>query len=513
MNNIVNNKRIAKNTLLLYIRTLLLMAISLYTSRVILKILGIENYGIYNVVGGVVTMFAVVSGALSSAISRYITFELGKGEITNLQKVFSMSINIQIGISIIVFILGELVGGWFLNYKMNIPIDRITAANFVLQCSLITFIINLISIPYNACIIAHEQMGAFAYISLLEAILKLLSVYVLATFSYDKLSMYAILLVFISIIIRFIYRYYCKKHFPESHYKFIFDKKLLREMISFAGWSFLGHAAYIFNTQGVNILMNLFFGVSFNAARGIVTQVESAVLQFVNNFTVAVNPQITKSYASGDLNYMFTLVCKGTKYAYFLLLIIVLPIIFESNQVLQIWLGIVPNEAPTFLRLALIGSLMFILGNTIVTAVSATGRIKKYQTWITTIGCLVFPLTWAGYKLGLPAYASYIIYTFIYFCLIFVRLYLFQELFHYSIRIFIKQVLLRLAGVSIISIILPLIVFNILNESILRFIITFITCLISTFISIYCIGLDYKEKLFFIERIKIYILSKHKRSI
>lgn len=502
MNNTTNNERIAKNTLFLYIRTLLLMCISLYTSRVILNVLGVENYGIYNAVGGVVTMFSVISGALSSAISRYITFELGSGDTNRLQKIFSMSINIQIGISVIIFILGELIGVWFLNYKMNIPVNRILAANIVLQCSLVTFIINLISIPYNACIIAHEQMKAFAYISLLEAILKLFSVYCLVTLPFDYLSMYAILVLFVSIIIRFIYGFYCKKHFSESRYKFTYNKNLLKEMISFAGWSFFGNAAYIFNTQGVNILMNIFFGVTFNAARGIVTQVESTILQFVNNLTTAINPQITKSYATGELDYMVSLVFRGTKYAYYLLYLIILPIILEANQILNIWLGFVPKETPIFLRLALIGSLMFILGNTTVTAISATGNIKKYQIWITTIGCLVFPLTWIGYKLGLPAYISYIIYIIIYFCLVFVRLYLFREQFHYPIILFLKKVFFKITNISVISLIVPLIICRILEESVFRLIVTFLICFISTGTTIFIIGLEKNEKDFFIKKVK-----------
>ena len=304
-----NNKRIAKNTLLLYVRTLFIMLVTLYTSRVVLNTLGVSDYGIYNVVGGVVAMFSVISVSLSSSISRFITYELGHGDFDKLKRIFSTSINIQVGISLVILVLAEVFGVWFLNTKMNIPAERMTAANWVLQCSLLSFIIGLISVPYNACIIAHERMSAFAYISILEVVLKLAVVYMLLVSPYDKLATYAVLLVVVALIVRLTYGQYCKRHFEESRYRFVHDKSLIKEMTGFAGWSFFGNGAYMLNTQGVDMLINIFFGVTFNAARGVATQVQNAVMQFVNNFTVAVNPQITKSYASGEREYMYKLVC------------------------------------------------------------------------------------------------------------------------------------------------------------------------------------------------------------
>ena len=326
-----NNKRIAKNTLLLYVRTLFIMLVTLYTSRVVLNTLGVTDYGIYNVVGGVVMMFSVISGSLSSSISRFITYELGHGDFDRLKRIFSTSINIQIGISLVILVLAELFGVWFLNTKMNIPAERLSAANWVLQCSLLSFIINLISVPYNACIIAHERMSAFAYISILEAVLKLAVVYMLLVSPYDKLVTYAILLVIVALLIRLTYGQYCRRHFEESRYQFVYDKPLVKEMTSFAGWSFFGNSAYMLNVQGVDMLINIFFGVTLNAARGVATQVQNAVMQFVNNFAVAVNPQITKSYAAGEREYMNKLVCRGARFSYFLLLIFVVPLVCEGR--------------------------------------------------------------------------------------------------------------------------------------------------------------------------------------
>ena len=410
-----NNKRIAKNTLLLYFRTLFIMLVTLYTSRVVLNTLGVTDYGIYNVVGSVVMMFSVISSSLSSSISRFITYELGHGDFEKLKRIFSTSVNIQIGISGIILILAEIFGMWFLNEKMNIPAGRLGAANWVLQCSLLSFVINLISVPYNACIIAHERMSAFAYISILEAVLKLAVVYMLLVSPYDKLATYAVLLVVVALIIRMAYSLYCRRHFEESRYRFVYDKPLIKEMTSFAGWSFFGNGAYMLNVQGVDMLINIFFGVTLNAARGVATQAQNAVMQFVNNFTVAVNPQITKSYASGEMEYMHKLVCRGARFSYFLLFLFVVPIVCEADYILRLWLKIVPENAPLFLRLALFGSLMMSLGNSLLTGIFATGNIKRYQLWVTIVGCLVFPLTWIAFKLGFPPATTYIIFIIIYF--------------------------------------------------------------------------------------------------
>ena len=495
MSNIsANNKRIAKNTLLLYFRTLFIMAVTLYTSRVILNTLGVTDYGIYNVVGGVVAMFSVISGSLSSSISRFITYELGHGDFDKLKRIFTTSVNIQIGISLIVLVFGETVGLWFLNEKINIPSERLTAANWVLQCSLLSFIINLISVPYNACIIAHERMSAFAYISILEAILKLAVVYMLLISPYDKLFSYAVLLVIVALLIRLTYGQYCKRHFEESRYSFVYDKSLIKEMTGFAGWSFFGHGAYILNTQGIDMLINIFFDVTLNAARGIATQVQNAVMQFVNNFTVAVNPQITKSYATGEMKYMYKLVCRGARFSYFLLFLFVVPIVCETNFILQIWLKIVPEYAPVFLRLSLFGALMTLLGNSMLTAISATGNIKRFQLWITAVGCLVFPLTWIAFKFGVPPQATYVIYIVIYFLLNFVRLYISKGLLKFPVRLYLSDVILRVIIVSVVSFVLPLLVVCNLEEGFLRLCITCIVSVISTVSVIFIFGLEKTER-------------------
>ena len=488
-----NNKRIAKNTLLLYFRTLLIMAITLYTSRVILNALGVEDYGIYNVVGGVVAMFSLLSGSLSNAISRFITFELGRGDIRRLSVIFSTSVNIQLGLSLLIMVLGAVVGGWFLNTQMNIPEGR-TAANWVLYCSLLMFCVNLVSIPYNASIIAHERMAAFAYVSILEASLKLLICYLIVISPFDKLISYAILLVVVALVIRLVYGVYCNRHFEECRYRPVHDRSLLKQMGSFAGWQFLTNCCWMFNTQGVNILINIFFGVALNAARGVATQVDGSIQQFVNNFMTAVNPQITKDYAAGKLKEMFTLVCRGAKFSYFLLMLFAIPVMLETEYVLTLWLKTVPDHTVTFLRLTIIGSMLNMLGGTGLTACMATGNIKRYSIWISSVGVLVFPLTWVAFKCGLPVESTYIVFIMVYIGVNIVRLYIMKGLLHFPPVLFVRKVVVPIVIVTPVAVILPFIVANSFEQSFWRLCLTVVVSLISSSAAIFLIGLTGGER-------------------
>ena len=492
-----NSKRIAKNTLLLYFRMLFMMGVSLYTSRVVLNTLGVEDFGIYNVVGGFITMFTALSGSLSSSISRFITFELGKENMQRLKTVFSTGVNIQLGMSVLVVVLAETIGIWFLNNKMSMPIDRLDAAKWVFQCSIFTFVLNLLSVPYNAAIIAHEKMSAFAYISVVEVTLKLLIVYMLTVSPFDKLKSYAVLLLCIGAVIRFIYEYYCKRHFKECKYHVVFDKSILKEMTSFAAWSFFGNGVYMFNTQGINILMNLYFGVAVNAARGVATQAEAALKQFVNNFTMAVNPQITKSYAQNDLGYMHKLVCRSAKYSAFLMMFFAVPIILETQAILTLWLKTVPDYATVFLQWIVISSFMdTVFANSLVTSMFATGRIKKYQIVVTTIACLVFPLSWFAFKMGFEPQVGYIIYFIIYTILVFVRLYLLRNMIKLSIRMYVREVLYKVILVMAICFALPSLLLIIMDAGYMRLLLVCVTSLIVTVATEYYIGLTKNERFF-----------------
>lgn len=501
--NISNNKRIAKNTVLLYIRTLIILVIALYTSRVVLQALGVDDYGTYNVVGGFVAMFSLLSGSLSNAISRYITFELGKDDKNRLMEVFSTSVTVQIILAVIVIVLAEIVGVWFLNVKMNIPDGRMVAANWVFQCSLLTFAINLISIPYNACIIAHERMNAFAYVSILEAVLKLGAVLLLFVVGFDRLIVYAVLLVIVATVIRLIYGVYCDRHFDECKYHFSLNKPLIKEMTSLAGWNMLGSSGAILNSHGINLLMNLFFGVTVNAARGLAVQVNSAVTQFVNSFTTAVNPQITKSYAKEEKDYMFKLVAMSSKYSFYLMLMLVAPIIVEAPFLLKLWLKTVPDYTVLFVRLTLVASLISTLSSPLYTLALATGNIKKYQIVVGSLSLSCFFVTYVCYKLGLPVESAYYAYIIIQVVILVARLKIVSDLTELNLMQFSSSVLSKVVFVSLIVVVILYLSKSIFVSStfVNSLVIIFIACVVS-FISIVLIGLDSYERNFFINLLR-----------
>ena len=483
-----NNKRIAKNTLLLYLRLILTMGVGLFTSRVVLNTLGVEDYHY------IVSMFTLLTSSLSAAIGRFINVSLGKGDIQRLKTVFSTSVTIMLVMSVIMLIVAEPISLWFLNNKMNIPEGRMYAANWVLQFSLLSFVVNLISVPYNAIIIAHERMGVYAYMSIFDVTMKLVIVYMLYISPFDKLITYSFLFLCVGIIDRIIYGVYCGRHFEEAHYRFVFDKSLLKNMGSFAGWNLFGSGSYLFNTQGVNIITNIFFGVTANAARGVANQVEGIVKQFVTNFTTAINPQIMKSYAKGDMDYLYSLVCRGAKFSYLLMLLFVVPFMFETEVLMQLWLKNYPPEAPMFLRLSLIGTMFDMLGNSTANAAWATGHIKKYYMYVATIGCLVFPISWGLFALGCPAYMSYVVFIVVYFILMFVKVQIIKGLISFNPIMYYKEVLGRIFPATIVSFILPAFFYFNMDSSLVRTFIVIVASGLSTVASIYYVGMTKHER-------------------
>lgn len=507
-----NNKRIAKNTMLLYGRMLLLMAISLYTSRVILNALGVEDYGIYNIVGGVVAMFSMLSGSLSAAISRFITFELGKGNKENLAKVFSASVTIQLGICAIVMLLAETVGLWFLNSKMVIPENRLYAANWVYQLSLVTFVISLVSIPYNAAIIAHERMSAFAYISIFEAVNKLIVAYFIIISPIDKLIIYAIMIAMIAIIIRLIYGVYCKKRFEECTYHFIYDHELLKQMFGFAGWNFIGASSALLRDQGGNIVINLFCGPAVNAARGIAFQVNTAVHSFVTNFMTALNPQITKSYASGDYQYMMTLLFQGARLSYYILLLLSLPVIVNTHYILHIWLGQVPEHTVLFVQLVLIFGMCESISSPLITAMLATGKIRNYQLVVGGFQMLNLPVSYILLRFGaIPETVLIVAIVISQLCLV-SRLYMLRGLIGLKARDFIKKVYANVIEVTILSVIVPFLLAIVLNNDFLNFIVLSIITVVSTLLVVFYVGCTMEERQFVVSKVKMIILKKYDKN-
>ena len=497
-----NKKRIAKNTLLLYVRMLFLMVISLYTSRVILNALGVTDFGIYNVVGGVVAMFSILSGSLSAAISRFITFELGKKDEEGLRKVFSASVTIQLALSAIIVVLIEAVGVWFLNEKMSIPANRLYAANWVMQFSVITFVINLISVPYNATIIAHERMSAFAYISIFEGIGKLAVAFLIMLAPFDRLIFYSILMCFIAVSVRLIYGTYCKRHFSECSYHFKWDKNLLMKMFSFAGWNFIGASSALLRDQGGNIILNLFFGPAVNAARGVAMQVNNAITGFVTNFMTAVNPQITKSYASGDRDYMMTLIYQGARLSFYILLFLSLPVLVNTHYILVIWLKLVPEHAVAFVQLILIFALSESISNPLVTAMLATGNIKNYQIVVGGLQLMNLPLAYLFLKLGYQPESVLVVSIIISQCCLGARLYMLRGMIGLSSKAYLLRVYLNIILVSIFAAVIPVFLSTKLQESFMTLVSLCLVSVITSSLSIFYVGCNAKERTFVISKTK-----------
>jgi len=502
------NSRIAKNTLALYFRLIFTMVVSLYTSRVVLQRLGVEDYGLYSVVGGVVAMFAILNGSLTAASQRYLTFEMGKKKDGDVPKVFSATVTIHVILAIIILIIAEIGGMWFLNNKMNIPPDRLSAAGWVFQFSLFSFLANIISIPYNAAIIAYERMKAFAYIGVLEVSLKLISVLLLSFLPFDKLKTYAFLIMIIAIIIRVTYNIYSRKNFPDCKFSFHWDKKLLQNMASFAGWNFIGSSSAVLMTQGVNILLNIFYGVVVNAAQGIAVQVQNAVGGFINNFMVAINPQITKSYASGDKEYMFNLAFQGARLSFYLILFISLPLLIETETVLTLWLKAVPEYTVMFVRLILIFTILQSLSNPLVTIMLATGNIKKYQIIVGGLQMMNFPLSYIFLKIGFVPYVTIIIAICISIISLFIRIILLKGMVGLSPKAYTKTVLWNVTLILFPATIPPLYTSHYLihfASPMLNFLTVAMISWISMAITIYFIGISKKERIFVHTKLKFFV--------
>lgn len=445
-------------------------------------------------------MFSMLSGSLSAAISRFITFELGKGNSDKLKKVFSSSVTIQLGLCIIVIVLAETVGLWFLYNKMVIPEGRMYAANWVFQFSILTFVINLISVPYNAAIIAHEKMSAFAYVSIFEAVGKLLVAYCIMISKIDRLILYAIMLAMIAIIIRLIYGVYCKRRFEECSYHFIYDYSILKQMFGFAGWNFIGTSSSLFRDQGGNIVINLFCGPTVNAARGIAFQVSTAIHSFVTNFMTALNPQITKSYALGDYKYMMTLLFQGARLSYYILLLLSLPVLVNTHYILRLWLVQVPEHTILFVQLVLIFGMCESISSPLVTAMLATGKIRNYQLLVGGLQMMNLPVSYILLRCGaIPETVLIVAIVISQLCLA-SRLYMLRGMIGLKARDFLRFVYVNVISVSLIAAIIPFLLVQYMEENLLNFIILSCVTIIITIIVVFYVGCTSKERTFVFEK-------------
>lgn len=496
-----NNKRIAKNTLLLYLRMAFMMVVQLYTSRVVLDALGIEDYGIYNVVGGVVAMFGFLNSAMTTSTQRYITYELGRGNTERLKQVFITSVNIHLFISLLVVVLSETIGLWFLLEKMIIPEPRMTAAVWVYQISIFTTVIAIMSYPYNAVIIAHERMSAFALIAVVEVVLKLVIVFMLQFGNYDKLIFYAVLIAIIQLVVRCCYSGYCSWRFEETKYRWFFEKSLFREMLAFAGWNLWGNIAAVLFSQGQNMLLNMFFGPLVNAARAVSVQVQGAIHQFSVNFQMAFNPQITKTYASGRIDEMHRLVFRSSKFAFFLLFALCLPLLIEMPVILSVWLKQIPEYTVVFLRLMVLTMLIDATANPLMVAAAATGNVKRYQAVIGGILLLIVPASYIVLKCGGAPWSVFLVHLCI-SCVAYVtRLFIIRPMIGLCIRKYVQKVIVRCLLVAIVSAIIPLWMYVTLSDATTNVLTIILT---SVFITITCsfyMGLDTHERLVVLTRL------------
>ena len=396
-----SNRRIAKNTLLLYLRMIVVMLVSLYTSRLVLAALGVEDYGIYQVVGGLVGMFTILSGSLSVSTSRFLTFALGTGDFEQLRKTFATVRAVHIILAISMFLICELLAIWFLKTKLTIPPDRLYAAKCALHCSIAGFSISLLNVPFGASVISHEKMSAFAYMSIFDVFVKLLIVYLLYISPIDRLIFYAILGLCTGIIYQVIYVVYCYIKFPECKSKPSLDRRIVRNISAFVGWTFWGNAAVVVKDQGVVMLLNMFFGPVVNAAQGVGLQVSGVVTRFIGGFMTAVQPQITKSYASGEIDRLNGLLVKSTKFSFYLMVLLIFPIINNTRVLLDAWLVEVPDHAVSFANIILVYTFIDCFTTPLYTAVLATSKIKVYEIGLTILYFTNIICTYIALKLGM----------------------------------------------------------------------------------------------------------------
>lgn len=506
--NTQDNKRLAKNTLFLYIRMFIFLLVGLYTSRVVLNALGVVDYGINNVVGGIAAIFASLNGAMASTSSRYITFYLGKGDQERLKEIFSTVAIVHIGIGIIVVLLCETIGIWFFYNKMQIPAERMDVAFWLLQFSFIGCFLGIINTPFEGLIVAHEKMDIYAYISIFDVVAKLVIVFIIQVTPFDKLFVYGLLYLLVGFIDFLIYRTYSVRSFSEAHIKRFFDKPLFKELANYFGWSIFGNVALAFNGQGINMVLNMFFGPAVNAARGVAYSVQNIINQFVGNFQIALNPQIVKTYANKEMQRMYTLMYASSKYGFLLLFFLSLPVMICAKEILTLWLGIVPEHTIAFLRIILMTCMINAMANSSIVAAGATGKIRKYTLVNSCFVLTPLPLSYITLKFVHIPELVFVILLIVEIATLGSRLYMMRTMIGLSIKEYSKHVFFPAFLVVITSVWLPIGVHLMTVENLIN---TILVCFVSAFItalSIYFLGLNKKERSMANEIIRKKLLRK-----
>lgn len=508
MTHLNRNKRIVKNTLLLYFRMVLIMAVSLYTVRVVLNTLGVVDYGIYSVLGGLVAMFSFISGTMANASQRYFSYEIGRGDFEQLKKTFSITLTIYLIFGFILVLLSETVGLWFLNHKMTIPPERMNAANWVFQFTIFSFLFTMLTTPYNAAIIAHERMEVYAFVSIVEAILRLGIVYILVVFSIDKLKLYAVLMFLVTILVTFIYRTYCTRRFKECRFRLYWNKPLFIEIVGYSGWNLFGTLATVCNNQGIAIILNIFFGPVINTAQAISMQVNNAVSQFVQNFMTSVRPQIIKLYAVSELDAMLKLVIQSSRFSFFLIFILTIPMLLETEFIFWLWLKYVPEYVVLFTRIVLVITLIDSLSNPLMTAAQATGKVRLYQSIVGGMLLMNLPISYMCLRMGSFPQTVFIVAMVNSIVCFILRLIMLNRMIGLKIIPFLQRVILPIFPVVLLAYFIPALIHLGLASGWLRFIYVVISSFGASILAVYYIGMNSDEREFINQLIKGLLISR-----
>lgn len=490
-----NNNRIAKNSLYMAIRMVIVLLITLYTTRVVLKVLGVEDYGVYNVVCGFVSMFTFLNTSMSNGIQRFFNFELGKNGEEGANKVYNTALLIQFILAIIIIALTESFGMWYLHNKMVVPLNRMIAAEWIFQSSILSFLFTIMQAPYTAAVMAHERMDFFAVISVLDSILKLAIVFAIPYLPGDQLILYGVLFAAISVLNFNLYYIYCKRNFSEIKIRILFDRRLFRSMLGFSGWNIFGSLSGVMKEQGINLVINFFCGPVVNAARGVAQQINSGLQSFVQNITVPVRPQMVQAYAQGNETRAMNLTFSVSKFSCFLLYMMALPIIMEIDYILKIWLGDnIPEHTSAFVIIVIVTSFFNNLNAAISNVVHATGKMKKYQLTLGLIGISTVPCAFVAMRFGASPEMALLTTTVSMVIAQCFALVILKTLVSFSIVDYCKQVLNPFIMVVVISFFIPLLPHYLLEEGFLRLMIVAIVSLVSSIIAVLIIGLNSSEK-------------------
>ena len=490
-----SNKRIVKNTMFLYVRMMVVMIVALLTSRIILNTLGATDYGIYNVVGGIVTIVAFLNSALGGSTSRYLTFALGEGILEKQKKTFGAALNLHICIALLVLIVGETIGLWFFYEKMIIPEDRVSAALWVYQFSIVTTMISFTQVPYNASLIAHEKMSIYAYVGLYEAFSRLAIAYLITISPIDNLVFYGSLLLLNTIAVQMFYRWYAAKNFSECRFSLVKDKALYKQLLSYGGWDLFGNLAVVCQGQGVNLLLNVFFGPVVNAARAIAFQIQGAVLQFVSNFMTAVRPQVIKNYAEGNVERMYSLTFYTAKFSYMLMLALVVPICCEIKFILHLWLGdAVPENTALFAVLVLVTYTWRTFHIAALMPFHAIGNIKTGNVTIGSLMIASLPIGYVLFKIGLPAYSVFLVIFAIEIVGMFAIYWLIHNYEYFPYLDIFRKILMPSTAVTLLTVALPLFIIHFMEEGWLRLILVCVSSETTLGLSAFYIGLNKSER-------------------